>query len=226
MTRRPITVRSIWIYYYRYRETLLFSAVLFLGVIIISSLLLWKIILPQVEKWFSIREEVIATEERIKTIRENILIASRVDENELTNNLNTAIAAYPSEKDFIGILAAVSESAGRTNVALDDFSFSVGELSTNSAEFKVEPLLLDLIIMAESENVTNFVQEIQKKLPLSIIESYESLGETKKITLAFPFQPLSKISYKDAEPLQQITARDQELLNTLSSWLPDSVLSQ
>src|SRR3989344_4244037 len=134
MKRRPLIYRSIWIYYFKYKDTVIFTVSVFSLIILISVFLFWKVILPQVQSWFSIQNEVAATRERIKNIQDNIALLSNLNSAELDQYFATSVAAFPPDKDYFGILSAVSSSAIETNVSLEDYSFEVGALKSESSE--------------------------------------------------------------------------------------------
>lgn len=120
-------------FYYRYKDSKYYSISLFALTIFVCVILLFGIIIPQIEKYFSIRKEVIAMREKVSLINQNISFMNTLDKTRLAKQLETVSLALPVEKNFSGILNAISESSVRAGVTLSDFNFSIGEISSKSA---------------------------------------------------------------------------------------------
>ena len=119
--------------YFRYKDSKYYSISLFVLTIYVCTILLFGIIIPQIGKYLSIRKEVIAMREKISLINQNISFMNTLDKTRLAKQLETVSLALPVEKNFAGILNAVSESSVRAGVTLSDFNFSIGEISSKSA---------------------------------------------------------------------------------------------
>ena len=110
--------KSLRFWYLRYKDSPYYS----LGWIIISFMtcfvLITYFVLPQLQSWFSIREEVIATRARITNINNNITYMSSLDRSVLNKQLEVAVTALPAEKNFDAILNAVSDASLEAGVSL------------------------------------------------------------------------------------------------------------
>lgn len=216
MSRRPLTYRSIWILYYRYRDTNGFSIGLIGIVVLISFLLLWKIIVPQLNQWFSIRAEVIATRERITIVQENIAFVATLNDSLLDADLRTVITAYPLEKDFAGILQSISRAASLASVALNDYTLAVGALSTDQSTS--QPIEVTLTLNEDVDHVKAFIRRIQQNAPLVEVMQVEIAEDVTTLSLQFPYASLPKLSYKDTQPIDRISPKEASLIQTLASW--------
>lgn len=119
---------SLRFLYYRYKD----SPYYFLGIIVFTILcclvLIVQVIMPQYDKWFSIRNEVEITQKKIDILKQNVNYMNTLDRALVADHFQVAIAAMPVEKDFSTILAAVNDSALKAGVALEDYSFQLGDL--------------------------------------------------------------------------------------------------
>src|SRR3989344_9386493 len=105
-------------YYFRYRDSKYYSLSIFLLTIIVCIILLINVIVHQFNNYLSIRQEVIAKKTAIKLINENINFMNNLDKSKLNSQLGTVTRALPVEKDFEGILNALSDSSIRSGVTL------------------------------------------------------------------------------------------------------------
>jgi Tfp pilus assembly protein PilO len=213
-------------YYYRYKDSSYYSILLFVVIFLVCLALFFNLIIPQFRNWFSIRGEVMATQERISVLKSNIQFMNAIDKSELNSELQIALTAIPSERDFMLILNSLSEAAVHSVISLDDFNFQVGDIDSSKNK-TVDPTYQDLSVIRISlvahgqfENIKRFVQEIGAKLPLSEIVTMNGSNGGVAITMQFYQKSLPKITMKDDEPLSDVPLTKKELLKKLSSWKP------
>src|SRR5258708_1652220 len=121
-------------WYYRFRDSEYYSLVVIGVTILICLILLFNVIIPEVTQWFSIRDEVIATRQKIAVLQQNINLMNNLDKNKLNGQLQTASDALPPEKNFGFMLNAISSAASLSNVSLNDFAFQVGNLDNTKGQ--------------------------------------------------------------------------------------------
>ncbi len=189
-------------------------------IILVCLLLLWTVIIPQLNRWFSIQDEVKRTRERIAVIKSNTLFLNNLDSQNLDTNLTVAVSAIPFEKDYAGILTAITQSAVRSGVALSDYSFAVGEL-TNIKKTKSEyvPLELTLKVDGSIANVKSFIKEIGEKLPLAELKQWQAEGESSTVIILFYHKQEPKIVLNDTVLLSPLSTQSITLLKKLSLWV-------
>jgi len=221
---------SLFFYYNRFKDSPYYSLSLIVGVVSISLILIFQLIIPQLESWFSIRDEVIATSARISTINQNINFMNNVDKSRLNNELQVSTNALPTEKDLGAILGALSDSALLAGVSFDDFSFQLGTIASGSGQNDDKPSVKDLstikltvVISGSVDGIGKFLKQINEKLPLSEIVSVDGDPEATSVTLQFYQKQFPNIKFQDDRPLTSLSDADVALLQKLSKWQTSSL---
>lgn len=211
--------------YLRYKDTPYFS-LLILGIsLFICFLLIFQIIMPQFQEWFSIRDEVIATRAQIEILQGNAAFMSGLNKNMLESNRKLAIRALPVEKDFGEIINAVVTSAAKSGVSIDDFSFNLGLISTTSAELKKDTVendpktRLSLSLKGDIDKVKNFITEIGEKVPISEVEYVDANSGSIYVSLIFHSKLYKQPSIFEDEPIRPLTSENNSLFSKLSEWV-------
>src|SRR6266700_1937627 len=103
--------KSVRFWYFRYKDSAYYHLSIIGVIALVSFFLIIKLILPQVQSWFSIRDEVIATNDKLTVLRNNINLVNNLDRNLLTSQVETSSTALPAQQDFAHILSALSHAA-------------------------------------------------------------------------------------------------------------------
>jgi Tfp pilus assembly protein PilO len=214
---------SIRFLYLRYKDSPYYSLLVLIFVLLICFLLVFQIIVPQVNNWFSIRDEAIAMRQKIAVLRSNFTFISSLNKLTLENNRQTMIRALPAEKDFADIINAVAVTAVRSGVSVDDFSFNLGRISSTSADLvksgeDLSSINLSLSLSGGVDRVKKFITEIGEKLPLSEVVSVDTSNSATSLSLLFYSKPYHLQNVPDEEPVRTISAENGSILGTLSNW--------
>lgn len=212
-------------YYYKFKDSTYYSISVILVTIVVCVLLTLQFILPLVDRWFSIRNEVIATRERITIIEDNIGYMNTLNRNQLNSSIDIASLSLPPERNFKRILDALNTAAFRTNVTLQDFDFHVGKVSSLSSSGSSNPELkgvsnVTLIVVVNNtvDETRKFINEIAKTLPLSEVVSVNGSSGAITITLNFYQKDLPKHTLKDDKPIPHVVEANATVLSKLASW--------
>lgn len=235
--------------YYRYKDSKYYSASVFFVTIAVCVILIVQVLIPQATNYLSIRQEIIAKQQTIRSINENITFISSLDKNTLNNQLETVSRALPSEKDFTGILNALASSSIRSGVTLSDFSFNVGEIASRSAKTtegpvqpptgiasqpNVQPIANEGVIAGKQsisvtvlasgsiDRISVFLKEIGEKLPLSEIVSVDNKDNTTTIILRFQYKDFPEVKFKEDSPIQPIDSQKVSLIEKIALWQKSS----
>jgi hypothetical protein len=211
---------SFRFWYYRYKDSPYYHLVVICFLVFLAFFLFVKVIVPQVSSWFSLRDEVIATNDKLATLRSNINLVNNLDKNLLENQVETATAALPPQQDFSAILAALNHAATTSNVALNDFSFQIGDAATRGTNtlggVKVVPMIIS--ISGAVKNVQKFMQILTQELPVSNIAKIGYSGQTATVTIEFYQKPFPKTSFNPESPIIPLSDNKNSLLQKLSNW--------
>lgn len=200
--------------YIRYRPHIFFLLIIFACFILGLT-----VIIPQYNDYLKQGEETKTLKEDLAVSRNNLTLFSTLGDSDVDNKLNIALSAMPADKDFTGILNAISQASAKSSVVFDDFSFQVGELSTISAKLSTKPSLrINLGLLGGVEEIKSFLKELGKTLPLSEIEKVSFEKNQTRITVLFYYRPLSNLKYDKKKSMKYLSQKDLELLNKLSSF--------
>jgi hypothetical protein len=193
----------------------------------VASLLLMKVVLPQMYDWFSINNEVVSTRKRIAAIDENIAYVNSLNTTDLSQKRTVFVRALPYEKDIQGILTTISSSAISSGAKIDDFSLTIGELAPKSAVANLAMLKLTLGANGSPQTIQKFIVNLQTRLPLITVTSIDLNTSSTQIGLSIFYKPLPVFKVNDAEPIQKISGKFEKIFATLSQWSAnsDSVLA-
>ena len=211
--------RKLLLLYFRYKDSPYYIGSLILVTVLIGVLLLWLMVIPQVNDFFTVNNEIKSTRERINTLKKNINYLTTLSTAQLENELNLVFDALPSEKDFAAIIEAVTFSAANTNVKLNDYSIVVGELATPSAQLK-QYYSVDLVLNIEANRQSSkaFLAKIQEILPIAQVKSFSLTEENSTMKVSFFFKPFPKGTYAVTDPIGAIPAQQASLFNSLDRW--------
>lgn len=193
------------------------------GIPIIGFLFIWIIffqfVLPQIQNFFITKDEVTASEQTLATLTQNYNLIALQNEDEEKKYLAIATAALPQEKDFAGILTAISAAAGESGVIVNDYSFQIGDI--NSIIQKGKPdnqtVQISLTIKGSMDQTKDFLTALAAQFPLSEISSITMTSDgTAAITANFFYVPAQKVPFVDTNPLVVISAEQKKVLDTLS----------
>lgn len=214
-------------WYYKYRDSEYLSLVIMISTVGICLLLIFNVIVPQVTTWFSIREEVAATEARIATIEQNISFMNNLDRNELNNQLLTATKALPTEKDFGTMLNVISESAVTSGVSMNDFSFQVGNVASSAAGLGLvndsqhkglASIKITVVAIGTIDGIKRFINTVEKSVPVSEVVNIDGTGQTISLSLQFYQKAIPEINIQPDKPISRLTASNLALLQSLATW--------
>lgn len=208
------------ILYLKYKELVIPGAIIF-----ISIFLFLQIVLPQFQELSLIRNKEEEAKERIKNLNNNLLFLSKLNNSSLDFQLKLTTSVLPPEKDFVGIINAVSNTAVDTGVALDDFGFIVGELSTKSAAIKTSGIIKDkpsidvgLAVRTNVDGLKRFIDRLSEEFPLSQVMGVSVDKKGYGISTVFFYRALVPDRFNESTQLKPFSKADEAMLNKLSSW--------
>lgn len=229
MNKEVMLGQKSWkFYYFRYKDTPYYSLAIFFVTIFVCILLIISIIIPQVENWFSIRNEVIALQDKIRRINQNINILNSIDTQNTQAQLQIATAALPADKDFAPIVNAISDSALKSGAVLEDYTFQTG--SMEQSRIQVNNIInknnakttfttsVTVTLNGDLSRVKKFITNLENKLPLSGITKINNTKEYTIVNIDFYQKQYPKITVKEDELIIPINAEQNELIGKLSTW--------
>lgn len=200
--------------YYQYKEY-----VTPLLIALLSVVLLIVFVVPQTSSFFAMKNEENVYRKKVSMLKSNVAFLSGLGDAALDTQFVTVSKALPAEKDFSGILNALSSSASIANVGLGDFTFEVGDLSTKSAEpSKRLPLEITLNLTADVEGTKRFLKELSEKLPLSEVISVHLAARYATVKTIFYYKPFIAKRFDSSASIKGLSSTEKKYLEQISSW--------
>ena len=234
--------------YFKYKDTKFFLMSIFAIVIFVCTILIITVIIPQIKNYLVIRQQIVAKKEMINNINKNIELIQSIDKLELNNQLELLTTALPTNKEFVSILNSLSDASIRAGVTLSDFNFNVGKVASDSGvptqidESSIEPTVstedipvddmgsdsnngLDVTIAINGNfrNISLFLEQIAKSLPLSEVTSVNAEKNVATISIKFYYKAFPKLKYEEQELLQPLSEKELQIISLISSWNRNSV---
>src|SRR5258708_6079152 len=94
------------VYTYKYK-----AFVVPIIIILVCSFLFLTILIPQSEQWFLMQQQIAISEQKLEILTNNLSLAGKINSSVEDKYLQLVSRALPSNKDFIGVLAAISNAS-------------------------------------------------------------------------------------------------------------------
>ena len=212
-------------WYYRFRDSEYYGMSVIAFTLFVCFMLIFKIIIPEINQWFSIRDEVIATRQRIATLQQNISFINNLDKNTLNDQLTIVSHALPPEKNFGYVLNALSAAAANSGVSFGDYAFQVGSVSlkggTKNGDIQQHGLSivqLTIVVNGNLNSIKHFIESVETKLPISEVTTVNGSGNSVSLRMQFYQKQFPNVSYSGDQPLQGLSTKNTQLLQNLKSW--------
>jgi len=206
--------QNLVVLYQHYKEFLLP-----LGVIVVSILVILYIVFPQIQQYSDSKNLVKAEQQKLNTLNNNYTLLTSLDDATITSDLNTLSLALPPQKDFAGIIDAISYVSAKTGVAVGNFQFSLGDLSSSNFGGTAYPSTkIDLTITGSTQNLANFAHEIIKTKPVAEVSSINISGGTGSLTILFYYKPFPGQNVSDQVQIMPLSLGQSSLIKEVSTW--------
>lgn len=188
-------------------------------VVVISIILFIQFIIPQMNEYNERKQQEKALVQKIALLKDNLTYLSSLDGSTLDSNLRLVEEAYPRKKDYVGIIKAISRGSAMTGVTVGDYGFSVGDLSTNSAQVIDRPTIsINLTALATLSKTKEFLKNFSTLFPLSEFINVNSSGTNAAFALIFFYKPFFVAEQNVSEPVSELTKDEEELIGKLQSY--------
>jgi hypothetical protein len=191
-----------------------------IGLIVVSLLLFFNIIIPQISSFSKLQREMKKETDKLAILNNNITYLNSVNDTELQKDFNSSAAVLPLRKDFVGILSGVSDAAGKASVSIGDYQFKVGDLEESAkGRIKSTPFLeIDLNISGNAPDLLRFMKELEKTAPISDIQSGGSTSRNAFLTVRFYYSSIVPPANIGATAIKAIGTAEQSALRQIADW--------
>lgn len=203
---------------------------------VVCLLLIFFFIIPQLQSWFSVQSEIDATTLRIQNIKANALQMEQSNTQTIEKTFGISTQALPATDNFTNILAAIANAAQESQIALEDFNFSLGEVvqkeevAEGTGEVVDQPIpnaapvgdykLVNIQLESKGtgNRIQNFIHAIEKELPLIEVKTVKVADNRTIIDLNVYTRALPLITVNDTEILSPLSEEEKKLLTELETW--------
>ncbi len=210
-----IDIDTIKILYRKYKEHLVYILVIFITIVLFLSG-----ILPRGKDVALLNNEKKIELNKFSILKNNLDLLSNLDDSKLNSQLLVVSSALPSEKDFEGVLNAVSLASGKSGATLSDYEFRVGNLSQGlSVKTTGFPFLtLTVNIRGTPSQVVKFIGSLSKSTPISEVTSILQNTNNATIDIVFYYKTLLPVQFNDSLQITPLSQKGIGIINTLYSW--------
>ena len=189
------------------------------GVILVSILIIFLILLPQIQQFFSSEQTLKRENEKLSILKNNYDFLSNLSDETVDENLNVLSLALPANKNFAGIVNEISTASIESGVTVLNFSFQVGNLTADIKEKAKYPTLqLTVRLSGGSIAIANFVGQLYKTVPTAEVTSIKVKGKDASVTILFYYKSFPAQTVSEEEPIAKLTAKENALIQQISSW--------
>lgn len=194
----------------------------YLGVIVLTVLLLFVLVLPKIRQTLSARENNNKQAQRVRELSQKLADIEGLSEAELAETSALLLEALPENNDFYRLLSMVKGSFSQNGVQLEYFDLSPGELGSGSGSLSVK-----IAFSSSFENFKKLLSALEKSLPLvevssvkfkTFILSSETSQVDGEMAIISYYQPLPKSLGKVGQPLTKVSGTEQKIVEELKGY--------
>jgi len=188
-------------------------------IIFVCIFLFFQVIIPQINNLFELQKQAKVEQVKLETLRKNLTSLTNLDPSVLESQYKIATAVFPVNKDFAGIIGAISVAAGKSGLLVGDYDFSVGDVSKPQTDVKKFPFLkISVNLSGDIKNASGFISELYKTAPLSEVVSLSSSTNSISLTINFYYKTIPPINFKEEIPLQALSVDSRKHLADIAKW--------
>ena len=213
-TKINLDVENLRILYKHYKGFLLP-----MGVILISIIVIIYIIFPQIQQYASSQNLVSVEQQKLDMLNANYSVLTSLDDAQIADDFKKLSFVLPPQKDFAGIIDAISYVSAKTGVSVGNFEFSLGNLSAENFSGTAYPSTkIDISLKGDSKNIANFVSEIVKTMPIAEVTSVNISGSVGTLSLLFYYKPFPSQNISDQTQITLLSVSQKSLIKQVSAW--------
>lgn len=203
------------------KQYVLPTALFFAGIILIFG-----IIIPQMEGVGELREEIESQIESNESLRKSGNVLSSINDAQLDEDLSLVLRALPARKSIGAIYEALTLTAVDSNVTIGSLNLQVGSVyeveGSEASKKKVKGIpFLNMVVRVNgnsSSDAIKFAALLYKAVPLVEINSISATDSNGKYEVDFYFKPINTKSFNAQSVIQPLNPTQENLLITLRSW--------
>lgn len=213
-----LDIETAKLIYKKYKEHIVYSSI-----VAICILVFMIYTLPRILQLASLNEERANEKNKLAILNDNLAFIKSSSDETLNLKLETATSALPENSDFESIINAITLASAKSGAVVSDYGFQVSDLGVPSPISGYPTTRLDLVIGGSDDKLLSFIKNLSQVTPLSEVLSIEKNGNSISLTVVFYFKPSLVGEIAENVKLKGLTAKQEALLSTISSWSMTSV---
>lgn len=196
--------------------------------IIISIILFLFFLLPQLTAFPAKKTEVDSEEKKLNTIKKATEYARVSNPLIVEEDLKIAGQVLPLEKDFEGVLNAISAAANTSGVVVGQYEFTLNSSARAVGLLGGIPsLTFTVSVDGDPQQILDFANELYKTAPISEITEINYSNNGAAFTILFYYKPLTPAGFEDGSLVRKMTQVEEETITDIKNWtLPLANLSE
>jgi Tfp pilus assembly protein PilO len=189
------------------------------GVILISFLVIFYVVFPQIQQYFSSQDLVKVEQQKLDSLRNNYNLLTSLDNATITSDLGILSPALPAQKDFAGIIDAIAYVSAKTGVSVGNFEFSLGNLSaTNFGGTAYPSTQINVNVKGSAKDIAAFADEMVKTMPIAEVSMINISGNNGSLTIAFYYKPYPAQNISDTMQVVPLSPGQLATIKKVSGW--------
>ena len=201
--------------------------------IFVSLLLILLIIIPQIRKIVEIQDKIKTSRARLTKLSVKLADLNGIDEGALSQQVAFALKALPGNKNMQKLMAVYNQIASESQVLVQNFDISPGEVATvsSSAANSFDLMAFKMKVTGDWDRILAFIFQFGETLPVTNIKTMRVSSNGSRADLQFSAEtyfaqiptsigkvdaPISKLTEKEAKIFEKLTSmRDFEVAGML-----------
>lgn len=200
--------------YRHYKEN-----ILPIGIILVCIGIIFFVIVPEFNNYLKSKEELKIETQKLDVLKNNYNFLLSLDDSKADNDFKKLSLALPPNKDFVGIMSAITLSASKTGVSVEDFNFSLGDLDKVTQDSSQFPSIkIEINLGGNAQAITKFITQLYKTAPTAEVSIIKTTGNSSTLTIIFFYKPFPPQNVSDENPVVPISESQKLLIEEVSSW--------
>lgn len=187
-------------------------------VILACILILFFVIVPEFKQFLSSREKLKTETQKLEILKNNYNFLSGLDESQMENDYKVLSRALPPNKDFVGIMNAISVASQKTGVSVGNFDFSLGNLDKTTENTAFPTIKININLVGNVAAIAKFVTELYKTTPVSEVTTIKATGIVSSLEIRFYYKPFPPLNVSDESPVVPYSPQTLSLIKQVSLW--------
>lgn len=205
--------------YRHYKEN-----ILPIGIILACIGIIFFVIIPEFNHYLKSREELKIETQKLEVLKNNYNFLLSLDDSKADDDLKKLSLVLPPNKDFVGIMSAITIAASKTGASVEDFNFALGDLDKviqDSSQFP--SVKIDINLGGNAQVITKFITELYKTVPAAEVSTIKTTKNSSSLSIIFYYKPFPPQNVSDENPVVPISVSQKSLIEEVSAWNSSSL---